>query len=112
MGRRRRSAPRKRRQGPGHNEANRRTSESRQKTRMLDSGVEHKFRYYSEELLNEAGIEPETWRPFLQTLWTRGSRQGLDEARVYLDQAVDEGIIPPELRRDLRQIIDRYSIVR
>jgi len=79
---------------------------------MLDGGVEHKFRYYSEELLNERGVEPETWRPFLQTLWTRGSRQSIEEAKDFLESAVDEGVIPQDLEEPLMQIIDRYSTIR
>lgn len=111
MGRRRRR-PRKARQGPGHNEANRRTSESRQRSPLLDERVEHKFRYYAEEMLMEADVEPELWRPFLQTLWTRGSRQGVDEAKEYLDTAREEGIVDDDLHQGIAKLIRKYRTMR
>lgn len=112
MGRRGARAPRKQRTGPSHNEANRRSRESRQKTRMLDDGVEHKFRYYAEEWFREAGIAPEVWRPFLQTVWARGSRNGIDEARDYVRNVVKEGTMDEETGKRLLRLIDQYSIVR
>ncbi len=112
MGRRRRRAPRKARQGPGHNEANRRTSESRGKGKFLDERLEHEFRFYSEEALEEAEIAPETWRPFLQTMWIRGSRNGIDEAKEFLDSALDEGIITDDVHAAIKRLIRRYTTVR
>ncbi len=103
---------RNRRQGPGHNEANRQTRESRQKAKMLDTGREAHFRYDVEELLVATGMAPEEWRPFLQTLWIKGSRTDLDEARDFLDDCVKDGRIDDDMRAKILPLIRRYSTFR
>lgn len=110
MARRRRMG--KRRQGPGHNEQNKQTRESRQRSRMLDGSRENHFRYDMEQLMAGAGQEAEEWRPFLQTLWARGSRQGLDEAREWLHEQVEEGRIDAEMESRVLGLMRKYSTVR
>lgn len=112
MGRRRRSAPKNRRRGPGHNEANRRTKESRTRAKMLDAGRENHFRFDSEQILEESGMEPEDWRPLLQTIWARGSRDSVDDAKAWLRERQDEGELDGDTAKKLTQIISQYATYR
>lgn len=98
---------RKRRVGPGHNEANRQSKESRSKSKMLNAGKEAHFRYDVEQILVEdAEMEPEIWRPFLQTLWTQGSRQGIEEAKEWVKLQESDGVISHDVRNKILNLID------
>jgi hypothetical protein len=112
MARRRSKMSRNRRIGPGHNEANRQTRESRQREKMLDTGRESHFRFDIEELLVTAGLTPEEWRPFLQTLWTKGSRDGLDEAKAWVDEQIELDRVDAETGTKVKQYVQRYRTVR
>ncbi len=103
---------RNRRQGPGHNEANRQTKESRQRERMLDTGREAHFRYDVEELLVTAGLTPEEWRPFLQTLWIKGSRESIDDAKDWVDEQHQLGRVDEETATKVKQYVQRYRTMR
>lgn len=102
----------KRRQGPGHNEQNKQTRESRARNKMLDARREAHFRYDVEEVLVGAGMETEEWRPFLQTLWAMGSRQGLDEAKEWVKEQTAEGRITDSVEEQVLRLARRYSTVR
>lgn len=109
---RRRSKVRKRRQGPGHNEANRRTRASKQRSRLLDGGREPHFRYEIEELLAAKGKEPEEVRPFLQALWTQGSRKSTDDATDFVQEKQEEGFLDDETSAQIERYIQKYSTWR
>lgn len=111
MARRRRKMG-KRRIGPGHNEQNKQNRESRSRSKMLDARREAHFRYDVEELLVNAGMEPEEWRPFLQTLWAQGNRQGMEEAQEWLAEQVAEGRIDGDLQKDVWALCKKYSTYR
>lgn len=103
---------RNRRIGPGHNEANRQTRESRQRDRMLDTGREAHFRYDVEELLVTYGMPPEEWRPFLQTLWTKGSRESIDDAKEWVDEQLKLAKVDDETATKVKQLVQRYRTLR
>lgn len=111
MARRRRKMG-KRRMGPGHNETNKQNRESRSRSKMLDASREAHFRYDIEELLSEAGWDAEDWRPFLQTLWAQGNRQGMDEAQDWLNVQADEGKIDDDLGEKIWALCKKYSTYR
>lgn len=112
MARRRSKMSRNRRIGPGHNEANKQNRESRSRDRMLDTGRESHFRYDVEELLVTNGMTPEEWRPFLQTLWTKGSRESIDEAKEWVDEQIKLGRVDEETGTKVKQFVQRYRTVR
>jgi hypothetical protein len=112
MARRRSKMARNRRQGPGHNEANRQTRESRQKEKMLNGSREAHFRFDVEERLAADGMSTEDIRPFLQTLWTQGARNSTDAAREWLRVQVAEGRIDHDTYDRIDDLVRRYSTVR
>ncbi len=106
--RRRKIKPGKRR-GPGHNEANKATEESRSRERMIHQGKEDYFRYDAREILEGAGMDEEMWRPIIQTLYAQGSRNSIKEAKLWLDEKATELGIGGEEVRGLKKILDSYS---
>lgn len=79
---------------------------------MLDAGREAHFRYDVEEILTKAGMEPEDLRPFLQMLWTKGSRNNIDEAQDWLKEQVDIGRVSSDDASAIKRFIKKYSTVR
>lgn len=112
MGRGGRSRPKNPRKGPGHNEANRQNRESRSTEKMLDHGQEQRVRYYWENILSEAGMEDENARYLIQSTWTKGFRGSSRDARIYLKEKMEEGLITEEVRAAMVKVIDRYSKYR
>ncbi len=77
---------------------------------MLDGSQETRFRYYMEEILIEQfEMEPENARPFIQQLWTQGHRNSIDDAKEWLDEKVQEGVVDADTAKRIRDLIKRYS---
>jgi hypothetical protein len=79
---------------------------------MLDAGIEHRFRYFAEQAFAAKAMEPELWRPFLQNVWARGSRQGVEEARAYVHERREDGLLDEDLERRMLQLIRDHSTMR
>ncbi len=110
MSRRRRTKRRPaRKHGPTHNEANRTNPESRSKEKMLDEGKRDYFRYYVKEVLDQLNIDEEQQRPFIQSLWSNGSRFTVKEAREFAREKVQEGFIDADAGKRIDRIIEQYS---
>lgn len=107
MGRRRRKVSKNPRRGPGHNEQNKQSRESRSKQPMLNESKEAHFRYDVEQILVESGMPAEEWRPFLQTLWARGTRLGVDEAKDWLSEQKQEGAIGDDVHNDIVRLVEK-----
>ncbi|MBW3581986.1 MAG: hypothetical protein KY455_02710 [Euryarchaeota archaeon] len=95
-----------------HNEANRQTRESRQRSNMLHKGRENYFRYDVEDLLRAHELPEERVLPIAQTLLSKGSRLGINEARDYVREKAAEGIYGPEVEKKLLALINQYSVYR
>lgn len=76
---------------------------------MLDSGQETRIRYFLENILEDAGMEPETARPIIQALWTKGYRGSTEDAQAFLKEKLEEGVIDDEVRKAMAQIVKKYS---
>lgn len=79
---------------------------------MLHAGREGHFRFDIEEVLVGSGMEPEEWRPFLQTLWAQGTRLGIDDARDWVREQTAEGRIDAEVEKKVLDLVRRYSTTR
>lgn len=111
-GKRRRSRPKQRRIGPGHNEANRQTRESRSRDRMLNLGRENHFRYDLEMIVQDSSVEEEKQLSLRQMIVTKASRLGIPETKFYLDEKVDEGILEKETANEIKRLLDKYATYR
>jgi hypothetical protein len=97
---------------PKHNEANRNTRESRQRERMLDQSKANYFKYDMQDVLKASPVLPEMQPSLIQTLWAKGSRDSLSEAKVWLMDKVKDKTVDAGTQQKLLAIIDRYSTWR
>jgi hypothetical protein len=97
---------------PKHNEANRNTRESRQREKMLDQSKANYFRYEMQDMLKVSPVAPEQQMALIQTLWAKGSRDSVVEARVFLNDKVKEKIVDAATQQKILNILERYSTWR
>ena len=97
---------------PKHNEANRNSRESRQREKMLDQSKANYFKYEMQDYLKTTAVAPEMQPSLIQTLWAKGSRDSVTEAKVWLNDKVKEKVVDMPTQQKLLAIIDRYSTWR
>jgi hypothetical protein len=97
---------------PKHNEANRNTRESRQREKMLDQSKANYFKYEMQDILKVSPVAPEMQASLIQTLWAKGSRDSVTEAKVWLNDKVKEKAVDAGTQQKLLAIVDRYSTWR
>ncbi len=79
---------------------------------MLDQSKANFFRYEMEDFLKGTPVAPEQQSALIQTLWAKGSRDSVVEARVFLNDKVKEKIVDPATQQKLLAIMDRYTTWR
>jgi hypothetical protein len=97
---------------PKHNEANRNSRESRQREKMLDQSKANYFKYEMQDYLKTTTVAVEMQPSLIQTLWAKGSRDSVTEAKVWLMEKVKEKAVDAPTQAKLLSIIDRYSTWR
>jgi hypothetical protein len=97
---------------PKHNQTNRNTRESKQRERMLDQRRANYFRYDCEDILNASTVQEEMRSSLIQTLWAKGSRDSLMEAKVWLNEKVKEKAVDAGTQQKLIAVMERYSTWR
>ena len=97
---------------PKHNEANRNSRESRQREKMLDQSKANYFKYDLQDLLKVSPVAAEQHNALIQTLWAKGSRTDVQDAKVWLMEKVKEKIVDPATQQKILNVIDRYSTWR
>ena len=70
------------------------------------------YKYEMRGLLSEIGIEEEHRSNLLATIWARGARQTTNEAKQFLKEKLDEGIINDNQMTSLEKIVDGYTVRR
>lgn len=79
---------------------------------MLDMRREQHFRYDLREALNDHAVPLEQVNAISATIFSKGSRVSTDEAKAFVRQKVEEGVIPPEVRDRVLGLVERYSTWR
>ncbi len=97
---------------PKHNQTNRNNRESRQREKMLDQSKANFFRYECEDILKNSGVAPEVQSALIQTMWAKGSRDSVVEARVFLNDKVKEKVVDAQTQARLLNAMDRYTTWR
>jgi hypothetical protein len=97
---------------PKHNEANRNSRESRQREKMLDQSKANYFKYELQDILKASPVPVEMQPSLIQTLWAKGSRDSVSEAKVWLMEKVKEKAVDPATQQKILVIVDRYSTWR
>ena|SRR5437868_1130557 len=97
---------------PKHNQTNRNSRESRQREKMLDQSKANYFKYELQDFLKTTPVAPELHNALIQTLWAKGSRDSVIEARVFLNDKVKEKVVDAVTQQKILNILDRYTTWR
>lgn len=97
---------------PKHNQFNRQSRESRMREKMLDGSKQNYFKYDLQDILKASPVPAEHHNSLIQSLWAKGSRTDVDEAKIWLQEKVKEGLVTPETQQTILRVIDRYSTWR
>ncbi|HEX2065946.1 MAG TPA: hypothetical protein VHI93_03955 [Candidatus Thermoplasmatota archaeon] len=95
-----------------HNQANRNTKESRQREKLLDTSKANYFKYDLQDLLKQSPVAAELHNSLIQTLWAKGSRTDVQDAKVWLNDKVKEKIVDAATQQRILAILDRFSTWR
>ena len=82
------------------------------RARRLDRSRHMEYKYEMRGLLVEIGVAEEFRSNLLATIWARGERQTTAEAKDFLQEKLDEGIIDDDQKRSLESVVDGYTIRR
>ncbi len=82
--------------------------------RMMAQGRKTHFLYDAKAALVsiEGGMDDKDMRAFLEGLFARGARGSTEDAQVFLEQKVHDGVVKHEQAILLGKLIDKYSFVR
>jgi hypothetical protein len=73
---------------------------------------EEHFRFDVRQALDEGNVAMEQRNSIYATVFAKGSRISLDEAKDYVHQKTQEGVLSPQVRDRLLNLVDRYSTWR
>lgn len=82
------------------------------RARRLDRSRHMEYKYEMRGLLVEIGVSEEFHSNLLATIWARGERQTTKEAKDFLQEKLDEGIIDDAQMKSLENVVDGYTIRR
>jgi hypothetical protein len=82
------------------------------RARRLDRSRHMEYKYEMRGLFVEIGVPEEFRSNLLATIWARGERQTIKEAKDFLQEKLDEGIIDDEQMKSLESVVDGYTIRR
>ena len=82
------------------------------RARRLDRSRHMEYKYEMRGLLVEIGVSEEFRSNLLATIWARGERQTTKDAKDFLQEKLDEGIIDDDQMKSLESVVDGYTIRR
>ena len=82
------------------------------RAKRLDRSRHMEYKYEMRGLLDNIGVAEEHRSNLLATIWARGERQTTLEAKNFLDEKLNEGIIDKNQLKTLEKIVDGYTIRR
>ena len=82
------------------------------RARRLDRSRHMEYKYEMRGLLVEIGVSEEYRSNLLATIWARGERQTAKQAKDFLQEKLDEGIINDDQMESLEGVVDAYTIRR
>jgi len=82
------------------------------RARRLDRSRHMEYKYEMRGLLVNIGIEEEHRSNLLATIWARGERQTIKEAKEFINEKLSEGIIDEEQLSSLEKIVEAYTVRR
>ncbi len=105
--------PQRRRRKPKHNWTNKTTRASRQKDYFLDQGKANYFKYDMEKILGDAEVEEDHWGSTIATMFAKGIRTGVDDAKDFArSKFEDDELYDEETLEKILKLLDRYGTYR
>ncbi len=82
------------------------------RAKRLDRSRHMEYKYEMRGLLVELDVAEEHRSNLLATIWARGERQTIKEAKEFLEEKVNEGAIDDQQMKSLEKVVDGYTIRR
>ena len=82
------------------------------RAKRLDRSRHMEYKYEMRGLLVELGVAEEHRSNLLATIWARGERQTINEAKEFLKEKLHEGAIDSQQMESLEKVVDGYTIRR
>ena len=80
--------------------------------KRLDRSKHMEYKYEMRSLLVEIDILEEYRSNLLASIWAKGERQSTKEAKQYIDEKMNEGILNEHQHKSLLKVIESYTIRR
>ena len=96
--------PRPRRRSNSFQPANR--------AKRLDRSRHMEYKYEMRGLLQDLDIPEEFRSNILGTIWARGERQTAAEAKQFISEKTEQGVLNDEQESTLKGVVDRYTVRR
>ena len=82
------------------------------RAKRLDRSRHMEYKYEVRQVLEEIGVSEEHRSSLLGSIWAKGERQTVSDAKEYLENKLSEGIITEVHRTRLCEVIDDYTVRR
>ena len=82
------------------------------RAKRLDRSRHMEYKYEVRGLMVDIGVEEEHRSNVLGSMWAKGERQNVAEAKEFLESKHSEGILTEEQFKKLSDVIDRYTVRR
>ena len=80
--------------------------------KRLDRSRHMEYKYEMRALLSKLDVAEEFRSNILATVWARGERQTIVDAKEYLNEKLSEGKIDEKQQSSISKVVDRYTIRR
>ena len=70
------------------------------------------YKYEMRGLLQDLDIPEEYRSNILGTIWARGERQTASEAKQFISEKTEQGVLNEEQESTLKGVVDRYTVRR
>tara|TARA_Y100001970_G_C14057242_1_gene762237 strand:- start:339 stop:1082 length:744 start_codon:yes stop_codon:yes gene_type:complete len=82
------------------------------RAKRLDRSRHMEYKYEMRSLLEDMQIPDEHRSNILGTIWARGERQTALEAKQFISEKLEQGILDEEQESTLKSVVDRYTVRR
>ena len=82
------------------------------RAKRLDRSRHMEYKYEMRGLLDELNIPDEHRSNILGTIWARGERQTAIEAKQFISEKYQQGVLTEEQESTLKSVVDRYTVRR
>ena len=82
------------------------------RAKRLDRSRHMEYKYEMRGLLDNLNIPDEHRSSLLGTIWARGERQTVSEAKQFISEKYEQGVLTEEQKSTLKNVVDRYTVRR